>query len=111
MCSDGVTAAAVHRHGPQRRRVVTHSETCFASFIKTHGCQLHLQCSPASRSRVMSPDSLQLVLLNSLCVKPLRVPLKPCFDPSGLSPTLSEETHFVAERSVGTHLQDTIYFE
>lgn len=38
--------------------LVMHSKTCFASFIKIHACQLHLQlCFPACHSSTMSPCS------------------------------------------------------
>ena len=39
--------------------LVIHTITCFASFIKIHACQLHLQLSfPASQSRTVGPYSL-----------------------------------------------------
>lgn len=48
-------------------RLVMHSKTCFASFIKIHGCQLHLQlCFPASHSSAMNLYYLQYARLNHL---------------------------------------------
>lgn len=47
--------------------LVIHSKTCFASFIKLHGCQLHLQLNfPASHSSAVGPYSLYYARFNSL---------------------------------------------